>query len=326
VVYLGDGDGTFDTTSFNYGTGSDSTTTVTLEDVNNDNFLDIITGNIAEQNVVYIGDGDGSFDTTSYDFGDGTDRTYKTILKDMNGDNEPDIVCANEYNGGLGGENYVFLGLGDGTFGTSYSYGSGVDPSRAVAVGDVNSDGRQDIVTGNVWDANFAYVPTYQYTINLSWNPVSDPSFDRYIIYRSETRFGLNDLSLSQIASTSATAYSDSVDIFGTSELYYMVAAVTSNDIIGYNSTYSLGIVFSEFEIGYESFGLPLEPLLVNTVDWYCDDIPNAVGMNYHIDSESRWSWHATRMPQGAYDPIIEMAKGYQLSTEDATKYTFVGI
>jgi hypothetical protein len=50
VIYLGDGDGSFDTTSFNFGTGSDYTNLRSTGDVNGDGYLDIVVGNGAEQN------------------------------------------------------------------------------------------------------------------------------------------------------------------------------------------------------------------------------------------------------------------------------------
>jgi hypothetical protein len=68
VVYLGDGDGTFDTTSYNFGTGSDATESIALGYIDSDSNLDIVVGNQFNmfdcQNVVYLGDGDGTFDTT----------------------------------------------------------------------------------------------------------------------------------------------------------------------------------------------------------------------------------------------------------------------
>jgi uncharacterized protein YegL len=322
VVYMGDGDGTFDTTSYDFGTGTDATASVALADLNSDLKLDIITGNIGGQDVIYLGDGDGTFDTTSYDFGSGSDYTYKVIVNDMNLDSIPDIICGNEFDG-LTAQNFIYYGEGDGSFVISEIFGADLDPTRGVAVGDINNDTREDIVTGNLYSQNYAFYPVYYYSINLSWNPVLDPDLDRYLIYRSDDREGLNLLSLVPQGQVTGTLYTDLVSINSGNEFYYMVAAVSEDDIIGYNSSYSLGIWFSEYDMGYGSFGLPLEPLVLNTLDWYCDDINSTVGMNYYIINEQRWSWHATRMPAGAYDPFLEIADGYQLSTSDSTKYTY---
>ncbi|MEE9152440.1 MAG: hypothetical protein V3U20_11510, partial [Thermoplasmata archaeon] len=63
----------------------------------------------------------------------------------------------------------------------------------------------------------------------------------------------------------------------------------------------------------------------IETADWYCDNIPDTVGINYFIYYQQRWGWHSTRMPAGAYDPILEMTEGYQISTSGPTKFTFIG-
>jgi hypothetical protein len=52
------------------------------------------------------------------------------------------------------------------------------------------------------------------------------------------------------------------------------------------------------------------------------DDV---IGINYYINAELRWGWHKTEMPQGAYDPVLDITYGYQLSTNSANKYTFIG-
>jgi len=90
-------------------------------------------------------------------------------------------------------------------------------------------------------------------------------------------------------------------------------------------STYSIGVWTEEYLTEYDTFGIPLKMKIDNTVDWYCDNIPNTVGFNYFIYGEQRWVWHSTRMPEGAYDPVLVMAEGYQISTSSTTKYTFIG-
>jgi uncharacterized protein YegL len=324
AVYLGDGTGGF-ATSIDFGPASGATSSVAAADVNNDYDIDIVIGNIGEQNEVYIGDGDGTFDTTSYSFGEPDDYTYKVVVGDLDEDLNLDIVLGNEHDG-TDARNFVYLGDGSGDYTVSYEYGPGDDPTRGVALGDINSDDRLDIIAGNLNQQNYGFYWIEKYTVDLIWNSVSDPQFDRYLIYRSDSRYGLNLLSLGEISSTQNTFFSDMVDIRDGANFYYMVAAVSATDIIAYNTTYSIGVWLSDYDEGYGSFALPLEPVVGQSADWYCNDINNSVGINYHIYNEQRWSWHATRMPAGAYDPVLEMAAGYQLSTSDETRYVFIGI
>jgi len=91
-------------------------------------------------------------------------------------------------------------------------------------------------------------------------------------------------------------------------------------------SSYTLGVWTASYLDQYDTFGIPLKPSSNQTADWYCDNIPDTVGINYYVNSPQRWSWHSTRMPPGAYDPLLEMTEGYQISTLSATKFTFIGV
>ena len=71
-------------------------------------------------------------------------------VADVNGDGKPDLLVANR---GLGGSTpgnvTVLLGKGDGTFHAGVSYGSGGSFAYSLAVGDVNGDGKLDLVVAN---------------------------------------------------------------------------------------------------------------------------------------------------------------------------------
>ncbi len=107
--------------------------------------------------------------------------------------------------------------------------------------------------------------------------------------------------------------------------LYYMIVPYNSSGVKG-SSSYSMGIWTEEYISGYDTFGIPLKLNTDHTADWYCDNIPDVLGINYFIESLQMWGWHSTGMPEGAFDTTLIMAEGYQISTSTSTKFTFVGI
>jgi hypothetical protein len=110
------------------------------------------------------------------------------------------------------------------------------------------------------------------------------------------------------------------------SQFYYIVVPVLLDGMQIGASTYSIGVWTEDYLSQYDTMGIPLKLTDDQTADWYCDNIPDVVGMNYYIYSEQRWGWHSTRMPKGAYDTDMIMGEGYQISTIDDTKYSFIGI
>jgi hypothetical protein len=80
-------------------------------------------------------------------YGSGGESAYSIAVADVNGDGKPDLVVANSDSNTVG----VLLGNGDGTFQTVITYISGGIPGNplAVAVADVNGDGKPDLLVGN---------------------------------------------------------------------------------------------------------------------------------------------------------------------------------
>ena len=155
-ILLGNGDGTFQpaqTLDSAYYPSS-----IAAGDVNGDGKIDLVVSYYCDPENeecsyggvdVYLGNGDGTFQA-SVDYSSGGYITEEVILADMNGDGKPDLVVAhcgdsNCVHGKVG----VLLGNGDGTFHEAQTYDSGGDLAVAVAVGDVNGDGKPDLVVSN---------------------------------------------------------------------------------------------------------------------------------------------------------------------------------
>jgi parallel beta-helix repeat protein len=169
--------------------------------------------------------------------------------------------------------------------------------------------------------------------VTLNWQEPASMGFgDWYEVYYSYERDGFfktlgsdYDLACSPLGfGNNTTTISNLGAINPGARLYFMVVPFNSMGVRG-ASTYSIGIWTEEFLAQYDTFGIPLKLETNQNADWYCDNIPETVGINYFITSQQRWSWHSTRMPQGAFDPILVMGEGYQISTSGATKFVFIG-
>ena len=155
-ILLGNGDGTFQAAqTFDSGFYPSS---IAAGDVNGDGKLDLIVSYYCDANAedcsygavdVYLGNGDGTFQAP-VDYSSGGYVTEEVILADMNGDGKPDLAVANcGTSNCYGGTVGVLLGNGDGTFQAAQTYSSGGVLATAAAVGDVNGDGKLDLLVDN---------------------------------------------------------------------------------------------------------------------------------------------------------------------------------
>jgi hypothetical protein len=109
---------------------------------------------------VLLGNGDGTFQAAAiYGSGDTANvaQISSVAVADVNGDGRPDLLLTTESmgaNGNNGGAVSVLLGNGDGTFQVAVEHASGGFQTLGVAVGDVNGDGRPDVLLANICSQN----------------------------------------------------------------------------------------------------------------------------------------------------------------------------
>jgi FG-GAP-like repeat len=154
-VVFGAGGGRFRTPGRLYGVGKMPYQKLRAGDVNGDGAQDLVTTNFEGGNVtVLLGDGKGGFhEAPGSPFPAGA-SPFSLALADLNGDGHLDIVAANfSGQGGDTSRDAVNVLLGDGRGGfrpmKGSPFASGANPV-GVAVGDVNGDGRPDVVTANM--------------------------------------------------------------------------------------------------------------------------------------------------------------------------------
>ncbi|MCB0320144.1 MAG: VCBS repeat-containing protein, partial [Bdellovibrionales bacterium] len=146
AVQIGNGDGTFQAAQLFSG-ASGLHSELTLGDLNNDGFLDIVGSRDGSGSIIaLLGNGDGTFQAGVSAAVAAEPEAIE--LGDFNGDGILDAVTANQNSGTMS----ILLGRGDGTFQTSVSIAT-VPDNAEIAVGDFNGDGKLDAAVAT-WNGN----------------------------------------------------------------------------------------------------------------------------------------------------------------------------
>jgi hypothetical protein len=131
------------TATFSTGAATDTPQFGAIADFNNDGNQDYVAGVfVGDKASVFLGDGNGGFGPVLNLPGPAAGSTQFPAVGDFNGDGNADIAATNVNNDSVS----IWLGNGNGTFGTRLDRPSG-DAPRNLVVGDFNNDGKQDLAT-----------------------------------------------------------------------------------------------------------------------------------------------------------------------------------
>ncbi|QNI55253.1 FG-GAP repeat-containing protein [Synechococcus sp. BIOS-E4-1] len=164
VILMNDRKGNFSDKQILHDSEGLNSRAVAIADMNGDKNLDIIIGNIGEQNQIYFGNGSGGIiEVREFGYTDG--QTYDVITGDVDNDGDIDLIVGNMIGSHHKNQkNTVYINRGDGNEFDAIPFGPGKAPNYAgsptygVSVADFNQDSFLDIAVANSGDFNRLYM------------------------------------------------------------------------------------------------------------------------------------------------------------------------
>ncbi|HLJ49158.1 MAG TPA: FG-GAP-like repeat-containing protein [Bryobacteraceae bacterium] len=179
TVLLGAGGGLFEAAPL--ARASSIPSSFAVGDLNGDGKLDLITasrltpiGSGLGSGVAMLGNGDGTFQAPA---NWSTTSVNAVALGDLNGDGKLDLVATSSSPGN--GNIAIYLGKGDGTFQSAVTVSAGTTP-QAIAIADLNGDGKADLIVSNHNSANISVLlgngnGTFQTAVNYNTPTTGTP-------------------------------------------------------------------------------------------------------------------------------------------------------
>ncbi|CAF1192554.1 unnamed protein product [Adineta ricciae] len=278
IIRWGSIDGTF-TYSTTYSTGIGSVPyMLTVIDINNDNYLDIIVVNSGTNNIgIFFGFANGSFSTQQIHPTGSYSAPYWVYVADFNNDDILDLAVANSNAQSV----IILLANEQGNFGSQTTCSTGINSQPcAILAGDFNKDNILDIAVANFGTSDVGILlghPT-KYSTNSTFtngitNPVPILLGDYYVGFRNQKIY---------LTGSSSQPYAIDIGYFNNDTQIDMIVANSGNQNVGLLLGYGNGSFATEivYPIGTGS-----NPEVVIVEDFNKDNRSDVAITNSNDDS-----------------------------------------